>query len=51
MTFPLLAGDAGREWAFSNYPSTDLDLVGHRGLDGRLLLIEYRPTGNDIPRS
>ncbi len=51
MTFPLLAGDAGREWAFSNHASADLDLVGHRTLDGRLLLIEYRPTGNDIPRS
>ena len=51
MTFPLFAGDAGREWAFNNYASTDLDLAEHRTLDDRILLIEYRPTGNDIPRA
>jgi dihydrofolate reductase len=50
MTFPLLAGPAGREPAFADMASTDLELVDHRVLDGRLLLIEYRPTGKDIPR-
>ena len=51
MTFPLFAGDAGREPAFANVASADLELVDHRVLDGRVLLVEYRPTGKDIPRA
>lgn len=51
MTFPLIAGDAGREAAFADMASADLDLVDHRTLDGRVLLVEYRPTGKDIPRA
>lgn len=51
MTFPLLAGPAGRDAAFADAPSADLELAGHRVLDGRVLLVEYRPTGKDIPRA
>ena len=51
MTFPLIAGDAGREAFFAQMASTDLELVDHRVLDGRVLLLEYRPTGNNIPRA
>ena len=51
MTFPLIAGDAGREAAFAGMTSADLDLVDHKVLDGRVLLVEYRPTGKDIPRA
>ena len=51
MTFPLLAGGAGRESAFEGVGSADLELVEHRVLDGRILLLEYQPTGRDIPRS
>lgn len=51
MTFPLIAGDAGREPAFATMASADLELVGHRVLDRRVLLIEYHPTGKDIPRA
>jgi dihydrofolate reductase len=51
MVFPLIAGDAGREAFFAQAGTADLELVDHRVLDGRLLLIEYRPTGNDIPRA
>ena len=51
MTFPLIAGDAGREAFFTEMASADLELVDHRVLDGRVLLIEYRPTGDDIPRT
>ena len=50
MVFPLLAGPDGREPAFASVASTDLELVDHQVLDGRVLLVEYRPTGNDIPR-
>jgi len=51
MIFPLIAGDAGREAAFADLASADLELVDHRTLDGRVLLVEYRPTGKDIPRA
>jgi dihydrofolate reductase len=51
MTFPLIAGDSGREAAFADLASADLELVAHRALDRRVLLVEYRPTGNDIPRA
>jgi dihydrofolate reductase len=51
MTFPLLAGSSGREPAFADVTSADLELVDHRVLDGRVLLVEYRPTGRDIPRA
>jgi dihydrofolate reductase len=50
MTFPLLAGSSGREAAFADMAAADLELVDHRALDGRVLLLEYRPTGRDIPR-
>jgi riboflavin biosynthesis pyrimidine reductase len=49
MTFPLIAGSSGREAAFANMASADLALIDHRTLDGRILLVEYRPTGKDIP--
>ena len=41
----------GREPFFAGVPSADLELTGHRALDGRVLLVEYRPTGRDIPRA
>ena len=51
LTFPLIAGDAGREAAFAQMASADMALADHRVLDGRVLVMEYRPTGNDIPRA
>jgi dihydrofolate reductase len=51
MTFPLLAGTSGREPAFADAQSADLELVDHRILDGRVMLVEYRPTGRDVPRA
>jgi dihydrofolate reductase len=51
MIFPLMAGSSGREAAFADIASADLELVDHRVLDGRVLLVEYRPTGRDIPRA
>lgn len=50
MVFPLLVGPAGREAFFADTASADLALVEHRALDDRVLLVEYRPTGKDIPR-
>lgn len=51
VTFPLLAGPPGREWAFADVASTDLELGDHQILDGRVLVTTYRPTGRDIPRA
>jgi dihydrofolate reductase len=51
MIFPLIAGDAGREPFFADMASVDLALVDQRVLDGRVLLVEYRPTGQDVPRA
>jgi dihydrofolate reductase len=51
MTFPLVAGPSGRDPAFDGLAAADLELVDHRALDGRVLLVEYRPTGRDIPRA
>jgi dihydrofolate reductase len=51
MTFPLLAGNSGREAPFADVASADLELVDHRVLDGRVILVGYRPTGRDIPRA
>ena len=51
MTFPLVVGPTGREAAFEHVASADLELVDHRVLDGRTVLLEYRPTGKDIPRA
>ena len=51
MIFPLIAGPPGREPAFQDMASADLELVDHQALDGRVLLVEYRPTGKDIPRA
>ena len=51
MIFPLIAGPRGREAAFQDIGSADLELVDHQALDGRVLLVEYRPTGKDIPRA
>lgn len=51
MTFPLFAGKWGRDAAFADIAATDLELVNHQVLDGRILLIEYGPTERDIPRA
>lgn len=43
--------DVHGEPAFASVTAADLELVGHRVLDGRVLLVEYRSTGKDIPRA
>jgi len=34
---------------YFGYFGPDLELVDHRALDGRVLLVAYRPSGRDIP--
>jgi len=48
---PRVAGSSGREPFLVGIASADLALIGHRVLDGRVLLLEYRPTGRDIARA
>ena len=43
MIFPLTVGPDGREPAFAGYPRTGLTPTSTTVLDGRLLLLEYRP--------
>lgn len=50
LTFPLLAGEAGREPAFADIVSTELQLTDTHVLDGRIQVAEYRPTMHDVPR-
>jgi len=50
MTFPLVVGSSGSDPAFADVVANELELLDHTVLDGRILLVEYRPTGRDIPR-
>lgn len=50
LTFPVLAGPAGREPLFTGVRSAEMQLIDTSVLDGRILLAEYRPTGRDVPR-
>jgi dihydrofolate reductase len=43
--FPLVLGPDGREPAFGGYQRMGLDLVASTVLDGRIVLLEYRPGG------
>jgi dihydrofolate reductase len=49
MVFPLFVGASGLEPAYEGLDETELELVDQRVLDGRVLLVEYRPTGTPIP--
>jgi dihydrofolate reductase len=51
VVFPLILGETGREPLFAGYPDIGLELVGTDVLDGRLVALEYRPTGKDVPRA
>ena len=43
MVFPLILGDAGREFIYAEFQRTALHLVGTKVLDARLILLEYEP--------
>lgn len=44
VVFPVITGETGRERIYDSYPDVALDLVASRTFDGRLQLLEYRPT-------
>jgi dihydrofolate reductase len=49
MVFPLFVGPSGSEPAYDALDETELELLDHRVLDGRIVLLDYRPTGTPIP--
>lgn len=49
MVFPLFVGPSGAEPSFEGLAEGELELTDHRVLDGRILLVEYRPMGTPIP--
>src|SRR5215216_6557242 len=47
MVFPQILGETGREPIFADLPDVDLELVETGVLDGRLVMLEYRPANAD----
>ena len=49
VVFPVVTGVTGRERVYDGYPDLRLELLESRTFDGRLQLLEYRPTVLDGP--
>jgi dihydrofolate reductase len=44
VVFPFITGSTGRDRIYDGYPDVSLDMIGSRTFDGRLQLVEYKPT-------
>jgi dihydrofolate reductase len=44
VVFPVITGSTGLERIYDGYPDVSLEMVDSRTFDGRLQLLEYRPT-------
>lgn len=44
VVFPVITGGTGRERIYDGYPDVALELVESRTFDGRIQLLDYRPT-------
>jgi hypothetical protein len=42
--FPVITGKTGSERIYDGYPDVALEMVNSRTFDGRIQLVEYRPT-------
>lgn len=42
--FPVITGSSGRERIYDGYPDVALEMISSRTFDGRIQLLEYRPT-------
>ena len=51
VVFPVITGSTGRDRVYDGYPDVSLDMIGSRTFDGRLQLVEYKPTVLDGPPS
>ena len=49
VVFPVINGATGRERVFDGYPDVRLELVESSTFDGRLQMLDYRPTVLDRP--
>lgn len=47
--FPVITGVTGAERIYDGYPDVTLEMLDSRTFDGRLQLVEYRPTVIDHP--
>ena len=47
--FPVITGATGDERIYDGYPDVALDMIGSRTFDGRIQLVEYRPSVLDRP--
>ena len=44
VVFPVITGSTGQDRIYDGYPDVSLEMVDSRTFDGRLQLLEYRPT-------
>lgn len=44
MVFPLVLGNTGRQPVYEGLPDLSLELISSRTLDGRLMLLDYKPS-------
>jgi dihydrofolate reductase len=44
VVFPVITGATGHDRIYDSYPDLSLDMLGSRTFDGRLQLVEYKPT-------
>ena len=44
VVFPVITGSTGRDRIYDDYPDVSLEMLDSRTFDGRLQLVEYRPT-------
>ena len=47
--FPVITGATGSERIYDGYPDVALEMIEHDTFDGRIQLVEYRPTILDHP--
>jgi dihydrofolate reductase len=48
--FPVITGRTGHERIYDGYPDVALDMISSRTFDGRIQMLEYRPTVlNGVP--
>jgi dihydrofolate reductase len=44
VVFPVITGSTGKDRIYDGYPDVSLNMLGSRTFDGRLQLVEYKPT-------
>lgn len=47
--FPVITGATGAERIYDDYPDVALDMISSQTFDGRIQIVEYRPTVLDKP--